>query len=68
MVTRRNICVGDLVLILDENMPRPLWPLALVIHVNVGRDGLVRSVRLRTKSTELVSKIVFWEAFGESVL
>ena len=67
----RNVRVGDLMLIMDEHTPRSLWPLGLVIDVNVGRDGLVRSVRLKTKSTELVrpvTKIVFLEAFGDDVM
>ena len=61
----RNLSVGDLVLILDENTPRNLWPLARVVDVSVGRDGLVRSARLKTRATELVrpiSKIVLLEA------
>ena len=56
----------------DENAPRALWPLALIIGTKVSRDGLVRSVRLKTKSSnELVrpiSKIVYLEAFGEEVV
>ena len=51
-------------LLLDENTPRRLWPLGLVVDVREGRDGLVRSVRVKTKSTELVrpiSKIVSLE-------
>ncbi len=59
-------------LILDEATHRSLWPLGLVIGTNVGRDGLVRSVRLRTKSSKdlvrPITKVVFLEAFGEDVL
>ncbi len=61
---KENVKVGDLVLLIDENTPRRLWPLALVVHVNVGRDGLVRSVRVKTQSTVLVrpiTKIVMLE-------
>ncbi len=71
LVKQRNMKVGDLVLMLDENTPRSLWPLALVIAVNEGRDGLVRSLRLKTKSSELVrpvTKVVFLEAFGDDVV
>ena len=60
----RNLAVGDLVLVC-ENTPRNLWPLALVKEVTHGRDGLVRSVRLRTRAAELVrpiTKVVFLEA------
>jgi hypothetical protein len=59
-----NIKVGNLVLILDENLPRGLWPLGLVVETFMGRDGLVRSVRIRTKSNTLVrpiTKIVLLE-------
>lgn len=65
-----NLAVGDLVLILDEMTPRNLWPLALVVSVNCSRDGLVRSVRVKTRTTELVrpiTKIVLLEsAFSSS--
>ena len=62
-----NISVGDLVLMLNENTPRSVWPLGLVISTNVGRDGLIRSVCLKTKSSEFVrpiTKLVFSEVFG----
>ena len=55
--TKPNLSVGDLVLITDMNTPRNLWPLALVVDATPGRDGLVRSVRLRTRTTELVRPI-----------
>jgi len=59
-----NLKVGDLILIMHENVPRRLWPLGLVLECKEGRDGLVRSVRVKTKATELVrpiSKIVSLE-------
>ena len=63
-----NLGVGDVVLIMDENVPRGAWPLGRVVDVNVGRDGLVRSVRLRTKTTYLVrpiTKLVVLESCSE---
>ena len=59
-----NLRVGDLVLLMDENVPRGSWPLGLVQEVNVGRDGLVRSARVKTKTTILtrpITKIVTLE-------
>lgn len=53
----RNVQIGDLVLIMDENAPRGAWPLGLVLETTSGRDGLVRSAKLRTKSTVLVRPI-----------
>ena len=52
-----SLAIGDLVLIIDENAPRGSWPLGLVQEVNVGRDGLVRSARVRTKSSIFVRPI-----------
>ena len=54
---RRNVEIGDLVLIADENTPRGLWPLGRVVSVNEGRDGLVRSARVKTKASELVRPV-----------
>ena len=59
-----NLSVGDMVLIVDSSVHRGSWPLAKVKEVNVGRDGLVRSARLLTKTSELVrpiTKLVFLE-------
>lgn len=59
-----NLKCGDVVLVSDENTPRGLWPLAVVTNVKTSKDGLVRTVQVRTKSTSLVrpiSKIVLLE-------
>lgn len=53
--------VGDLVLVSDENKKRGIWPLAKVIQTQTGRDGLVRSVLLKTENGEMrrpVQKLV----------
>ncbi len=60
----RNVKVGDLVLICDENTPRSLWPLGLVVETSLGRYNMVRSVKVRTKSnifTRPITKIVMLE-------
>ena len=49
--------VGDVVLVMNEKTPRCMWPLGLVLAVREGRDSLVRSVRIRTKSGELVPPV-----------
>ena len=65
----RDVTQGDLVLLLGEPMmPRNLWPLALVIDVSRGRDGHVRSARLRTRTGEFVrplTKIILLEGKDE---
>lgn len=62
----RNFAVGDVVLVLDDSLPRCSWPLGRVIEVFPNHsDGLVRSVRLKTKSSVLVrpvDKLVLLEA------
>lgn len=52
-----NLNKGDLVLIESENTHRGKWPLGIVKEVKEGRDGLVRSVILKTKDTELIRPI-----------
>jgi hypothetical protein len=44
----QTIKAGDVVQI-HEDKPRALWRLAIVEEVIRGRDGLVRSAKLRTK-------------------
>ena len=48
---RKSVKEGDLVLVIDENSPRKQWPMALIVETREGRDGLVRSVKLRSKGT-----------------
>ena len=47
---RRNIGVGDLVLLVDEGMPRNQWPLGLITAVYPGKDGFVRSVQVKCRN------------------
>jgi len=61
---QRNLKIGDLVLIADENTPRGIWPMAIVIEVYPSRDNLIRSVKVKTKSSVFVrpiSKLVLLE-------
>ena len=47
---KRNLRVGDLVLVRHDNTPRPRWPLGLIVNTYPGSDGLVRSVQVKTQS------------------
>ena len=61
----RNLCVGDIVLIVNYDAPRGHWSKAIVEEVYPDRDGLVRRARLCTASTTLlrdVRKICLLEA------
>ena len=48
---KRNLQNGDVVLMKDEGTPRGQWPLGLVTDVHESKDGLVRSVTLRSKGS-----------------
>ena len=61
---RRCLTSGDLVLIWYENVPRGNWPLGRIIEAHHGKDGYVRSGKVRTNSTILtrsVTKLCFLE-------
>uniref|UniRef100_A0ABD2WAC2 Integrase catalytic domain-containing protein n=1 Tax=Trichogramma kaykai TaxID=54128 RepID=A0ABD2WAC2_9HYME len=45
---KRNLAVGDIVLVKDELTPCARWPLAKIIEVHLGRDGLVRVATIAT--------------------
>jgi hypothetical protein len=44
----RNIQVGDIVVLQEDNMVPTKWPLAKVTQVHTGKDGLVRVVTIKT--------------------
>ncbi|XP_068215893.1 uncharacterized protein [Palaemon carinicauda] len=58
---RRNVRVGDVVLMVKENEAHCHWPLARVVQTKVGKDGLVRTVTVRREGKEYdrpLSKLV----------
>ncbi len=62
---QRNLAVNDLVILVDENVPRGHWLLGRVTKVFPGRDGLVRVAEVKTKTNILkrpISKLCFLEA------
>ena len=54
---RRNFRPGDVVLVVDDLQPRGKWPLGLVISVRAGRDGLVRTVEIRSQNNRKVVSV-----------
>ena len=62
---RRNLMVGDLVLVLDENAPRSKWPLARVTQVYPDRFGWVRQVDVRI-GTKIIKRPIAKLCFLES--
>ena len=47
---KRNLQPGDLVLMVSENTHRNQWPLGLVVQAYPGKDGLVRSIQVKTQT------------------
>ena len=64
----QNLRIDDLVLLADEQTPRSVWPLGRVVEAIKGRDGLVRTVKVKTGSNLFVrpvSKVVLLERIEE---
>ena len=45
-VDRRNLCIGDIVLIQDSNAVRGRWKMGRISNVYPGSDGKVRNVEV----------------------
>ncbi|XP_068757491.1 uncharacterized protein [Montipora capricornis] len=55
---KRNFAVNDIVLVFDDTVPHSSWPLGRVLEVHSNKkDGLVRSVNVKTKTSTLVRPI-----------
>ena len=48
----RNFAVGDIVLLMDKNLPRGQWKVGKIISVYPGEDDLVRVVQVETDDGE----------------
>jgi hypothetical protein len=62
---RRNVRVGDLVLLVEDGVKRGQWPSGRVTKVMAGADNLVRSAIVKTPTSELhrpITKICLLEA------
>ena len=46
----QSLCPGDLVLLQEESIVPIRWPLARVVKIHPGRDGLVRVAHIKTKN------------------
>ena len=54
----RDAMVGDIVLMVDRNMPRNHWQMGRITKVFPGKDGRVRSVKVKTPDSEYERPIV----------
>ncbi|KAK7906730.1 hypothetical protein WMY93_015342 [Mugilogobius chulae] len=53
---RRNLQMGDIVILKDDDAPRNEWKLGRVLETMPGKDGLVRKVRLMLGDRRFVRK------------
>ena len=52
-----SLDIGSIVLVKTDNLPRQKWPLGIVIEVFPGKDGLIRSVKVKTANSVVVRPI-----------
>ena len=52
-----NINIGDVVILKEQNLPPAKWPIAKIIQVYPGKDGLIRVAKLRTAQGEITRPI-----------
>ena len=57
LLKKRNLAVNDLVLIVDNSVPRCLWMLGRVTRVFPGQDAFVRTAEVKTKNSVLVRPV-----------
>ena len=57
LLPKRNLAVGDLVIVVDDDTPRSVWPVARVVDTFAGKDGLVRTVQIKSRNSTLVRPI-----------
>ena len=50
---KRNMRVGDIVLVIDDLVPRCQWKMAKITETYPGKDGLVRKVKLKVGDPSL---------------
>lgn len=54
---KENLKENDFVLIKEDNLPPGVWPMARVIELYPGADGLVRKVKVRTYKNDYVRPV-----------
>ncbi|VDP05384.1 unnamed protein product [Schistosoma mattheei] len=54
---RRDLQVGDLVLVIGDTYARNNWPKGLVVSIDPGEDGLARQAKIRTSKGIIIRDI-----------
>ena len=63
---QRNLKVNDLVILVDDNLPRGQWLLGRILEIFHSEDDRVRSAKVKTKQGTFIrpaSKICFMEEY-----
>ncbi|GFV83505.1 integrase catalytic domain-containing protein [Trichonephila clavipes] len=55
---KQNVNVGDLVVLIEDNMPTFKWPLGRITEIYSGSDALIRVVKVKTQFGEYKSAIL----------
>ena len=58
---RRNVKVGEIVLVISADVPRGQWPLGRVVEVVEGEDGFVKVQVTGSVVTRTITKIYPFE-------
>jgi len=53
---RRNVQIGDIVLLMDDNAHRMQWPRGKVVDTELSDDGLVRRVKVKTSNSTVLER------------
>lgn len=54
----KNATIGQIVMIVDSNLPRGLWPIGTITKVFQGTDGIVRSAEVKVKDSIYVRPVI----------
>ena len=55
---RRNLQLNYVVLVIEPNTSRGVWPVGLVIETYPGHDGVIKTARVRTKTGEYTRPVL----------
>ncbi|CAJ0604320.1 unnamed protein product [Cylicocyclus nassatus] len=50
--------VGDIVIIREQDVPRSIWPLGLILQLHTSPDGQVRPARIRTCKRHILDRAI----------
>ena len=68
LLPRRNLSVGDIVMVVDEATPRNMWPIGRLVETFPRKDDLVRTAWVEMKTSLLtwpIDKLCLQEDVGQ---